>query len=526
MAVAPIKLREDYWETFEVGPADIEFLYQFLLEKEVPQTSQDLTSALVQKRIQQEKLEMEEQRSAEGAVFYPKDTYSGGEVLTFPALSWQQGKVQAVRPGQNPDLGSFQVIRVSLDNGEEREFAAGLAEHVLNTPPDMLQENQSLDLTIVMAEYGEQIQGTLEDELGNTPDFVRIAGKWFPRALLMDIGVGHLNLAEAVLDMLGGGPQSTIELMEQIGLTGKDNPKLAEFSFDLALQEDPRFDEVGPAGQVLWFLNRLEPQEVLNYHPMLRMPEQEYDRNALTPSMLDLERQLDDELSPFSVKSTGQAEAQVTLLLPHWRAGTLPLSARVRHLFPTAYETPRIRFMLVDGDTGEQFPGWVVRPFRYVFGLREWYQSKGVIPGSIIRIRRGKPGEVIVQCESRRPVREWLRTVLIGSDGGIVFAMLKQNIATAFDERMTVVVPDVAALDQIWQSPNRERQTLEKVVIHVAHELVKLNPQSHVHASELYTAVNTVRRCPPGPILAMLATHPKFAHVGDLHFRFEDSERT
>ncbi len=30
---------------------------------------------------------------------------------------------------------------------------------------------------------------------------------------------------------------------------------------DLALQEDARFDEVGPAGQVLWYLKRLEPEE-------------------------------------------------------------------------------------------------------------------------------------------------------------------------------------------------------------------------------------------------------------------------
>jgi hypothetical protein len=56
--------------------------------------------------------------------------------------------------------------------------------------------------------------------------------------------------------------------------------------------------------------------------------------------------------------------------------------------------------------------------------------------------------------------------------------------------------------------------------------LAKLNPQSHVHASELYTAVNIIRRCPPGPILALLASRPWFIHVGDLHYRFDDSERS
>ena len=50
------------------------------------------------------------------------------------------------------------------------------------------------------------------------------------------------------------------------------NPKLVEFSLDLALQEDPRFDEVGPAGEVLWYLHRLEPEEVRQTAPMPALP--------------------------------------------------------------------------------------------------------------------------------------------------------------------------------------------------------------------------------------------------------------
>ena len=85
--------------------------------------------------------------------------------------------------------------------------------------------------------------------------------------------------------------------------------------------------------------------------------------------MLELERKLDDELSPFSGKYPTLNEVQLTLTFPHWRAGTLPLTPRINHLFPTAYEAPRIRFQLVDGETGQKFPGWVVRKNRYVFGL-------------------------------------------------------------------------------------------------------------------------------------------------------------
>jgi hypothetical protein len=50
--------------------------------------------------------------------------------------------------------------------------------------------------------------------------------------------------------------------MEQIGAPDGVSRNLLEFSLNYALQEDGRFDEVGPAGEVLWCLKRLEPDEV------------------------------------------------------------------------------------------------------------------------------------------------------------------------------------------------------------------------------------------------------------------------
>jgi hypothetical protein len=183
--------------------------------------------------------------------------------------------------------------------------------------------------------------------------------------------------------------------------------------------------------------------------------------------------------------------------------------------------------VLVDGETGQKFPGWVVRSNHYVYGLQDWYKSHGLMPGSLIRIKRGKdPGEVIVQCDSQRGSREWVRTVLVGSDGGIVFAMLKQIITAAYDERMAVAIPDPQVLDTAWKQIQKDRVPFERIVVNLMRDLAKLNPQSHVHASELYTAVNIIRRCPPGPILALLASRAWFIHVGDLHYRFDDSERT
>jgi hypothetical protein len=416
---------------------------------------------------------------------------------------------------------------VKFDNNDVREFAANIPNHLLNQPQEISIVESSLDADTVLAYSGEKLLEIINTELIRNQEFVRIAGKWFPRALLIDINVGHLNLVEAILDMAGGGPSPTHLLLEQVGLASNINSKLVEFSLDHALQEDPRFDEVGPSGEVLWFLHRLEPESVLQVPINLRYQPLEYDPTLLTEEMLDLERKLDDELSPLKIKYPNVNEIQLTLTYPHWRAGTLPLTLRINHLFPTAYEAPRIRFVLVDGETGQKFPGWVVRANHYVYGLQDWYKSHGLMPGSLIRVKRGKnPGEVIVQCDSQRGSREWIRTVLVGSDGGIVFAMLKQIITAAYDERMVIAIPDPQGLDTAWKQIQKDRVPFERIVVNTLRDLAKLNPQSHVHASELYTAVNIIRRCPPGPILALLASRSWFIHVGDLHYRFDDSEKS
>ena len=525
MVTATLSIRDDYWETFRLQDEDNELIYNHLLELETPLTTHELIVELIDARIQREKQTIEEQHTAGGDLYQPKGTYSNNQNLVFPALGWQKGRIVEIRQGNNPDLDDFQVIKVDLDDGNSREFAANLKDHILNEPPKIAGESDALNPQFVLLNHGKDIENVLEGYLEGNQDFVRIAGRWFPRELLVDINEGHLNLAEAVLDMAEGGPLPISNLLEQIELDSNVNPKLVEFSLDHALQEDERFDEVGPAGDVLWFLKRLEPQPVLETPIYLQYHEIDYDRSILTSDMLALEQQLDDELSPIEESFTFLDEAEIRMILPHWITGTLPLSARIQHLFPTAYEAPRIRFILIDGESGEKFPGWVVRKEKYVYGFKEWYDSKELIPGSVFRIRKGdQPGEVIIHADSSRSSREWIRTGLIGSDGGIVYAMLKQIITGPFDDRMAVAIPDKNAIPLLWERMQKEKTPFEKVIVNTVRELAKLNPQNHVHASELYAAVNVVMRCPPGPMMALLASRPWFIHVGDLHYRLSDSD--
>jgi hypothetical protein len=377
----------------------------------------------------------------------------------------------------------------------------------------------------LFAEHGADIAAKLEARLKANPDIVRLAGRWFPRALLANVNIGHLNLAEAVLDMAGGGPLPTEGLLPEVGLPTNINPRLQAFSLNYALQEDTRFDEVGPTGQVMWFLKRVEPAEVVEPPRRLASAAPDFDRSALTPVLLDLERVIDDEFSPPPADASAGDEVHITLNYAHRRSGTLPLSWRLAPLFPTALVSPRVRFSLIDEDTREPMPGWVVRGGQYVFGLDEWYRKHDLLAGGHLIVRRGeRPGEVIVRALKRRPTREWVRTAIAGHDGRLAFSMQKRLIGVDYDEQMIVAVDNVAAVDEVWQ--RSQSLPFPRLVADIFRELAKLNPQSAVHAKTLYAAVNVARRSPPGPIFAEVATRPYYALVGDAYWRFDLNQWT
>jgi hypothetical protein len=523
--IAPIKLNENYWKEFSINQSDIEFIYNLLLEKAVPLKSIELLNELVGFRIEQQLKKLQQQSKDQGAVYLPKEEYKKGEQLVFPALDMKSGKITAVRSGFNPEFDNLKVIDVKMDSGEVKSFASNLTDHPLNTAMNVDEADPNLNPENVLSVYGEILETCLSDALKTHEDLVKIAGRWFHRSLLVDISVGHLNLAEAVLEEANGGPLSIADLMEQVELEADAEAKLLEFSFDLALQEDKRFDEVGPAGETLWYLHAMEPNDVKQIPVYLKYTPKEYQREGLEQYLELFEGNLYDELEIWDSTHDPDEDISISLIYPHWRSGTLPLSNSLKQFFPTAHEAPRVNFTFKDDYTQKTFPGWVVRPNNYIYGLNEWYAEHEIMPGSLIKVKKGHlPGEIIIHYEKSRQNKEWLKTVLIGSDQGIVFAMLKHNINADFNERMAVAVPDVAAVDEIWTNKVYDKEPISKTILRVTRELAKLNPQGQVHAQELYAAVNVVRRCPPSLILANLLAEPAITHLGDLYFKFSEKE--
>ncbi|RMG86598.1 MAG: hypothetical protein D6712_07180, partial [Chloroflexi bacterium] len=317
------------------------------------------------------------------------------------------------------------------------------------------------------------------------------------------------NLAEAVLDLADGGPLRTEIILEQIGGLGESHISLQVFSLNYAMSKDDRFDEVGPTGEVLWYLRRMEPEDVQQMPAVLRYTPIDYDTSLILPPMKRIETELADELSSFDI-AEGVQQATITLIYPHRRAGTLPLNHKIRNLFPSARKSRRIWFTLVDAQDGEMYDGWVVPEGKYVAGLDAIYTKYQVPVGAYITIKRGdKPDQIIVDCHTHRPHSEWVN-VLELNDNQINFKTTRRNISTEFDDLMVVGIDDLASVDAFVQSNHHQRRTLVALLKMIIPPLSKLSVQGSVHIKTIYSVMNILRRCPPGPIMATLQANPDF----------------
>ncbi len=515
-----------HWaNSFAVTDEDIEFLVGLLLDGEQPLTTDELTRALVERHLAQESDSLKS-RFLDARVYDPALTYEVGQKLVFPAMDFRLATVRSVRPGDNPQYGDFNVIDVAFEDGEQTgEFAADYPlPHRLSVTgdePPLYPGETGLSVDDILADPEDRtnLADLLYDRLTSSTDLVSVAGRWFPRDLILDVNEGHLYLAEAVLDLAEGGPLDAESILEQISGLGSAPQELQIFSLNYALSRDSRFDEVGPAGQILWYLLRAEPEEVQSTPAMLRYHEISYDRSLLTPEMLALEAEIDDELSP--IKESGPARDVITITLnyPHRRAGTLPLNARMRRIFPTARRTAHIWVTLVDAQDNEEFQGWVVRKERYVYGLMPFYKKHRLPIGAYIAVHHDEAsGKMVINFHAHRPRTEWLR-LITPRNGQIGFENQKRSIGAEYDDLMIIGADDLAAVDALFVPADKDRRSFTTLLRILMSELSRLNPQGTVHFKTLYSALNVMRRTPPGPIFAALVSDPDFEHVGNHYWK-------
>ncbi len=518
----------EYWKKqFQVSEQDVETVYQQILEQNQPIPLGDLAINLVRQHCDAEELATRSELQ-NGKIYQPKDSYQNGDRVIFPSLNFASGEVVASREGTHPDYGSFTVIAVKFTEGDQtREFASSfLQEHPLNASEQTLANMQGLQSAEQL--YGlhrSTIAPKLRDKLNANPDFVRFQDRFFLRDGLPEFHEGLFNIADAAID-INQGPMSADALIEQMGLASGDNiTDITRFSVNYHLANDERFDDVGPTGQVLWYLDRIEPPEA--HHPPRRLQTvpQSYDISLLDDDLLDLIAEIDDELTDEEDAAQVDSSAKsVTLVLnyPHWRVGTLPLTPKTLPFFQTSVYNP-VLIEFVDGRTGDSFPGWVVNEHGYVFGLDDWYTKNKLPVGAYISLKHtDSPRRVIVDYQATRTQRDWIRMVR-AANRRLTFQMNPAAINCKYDDLMLISDADPAEVDKLWVTAQERKTSVYQILCEVFPELSKLNPQSTVHAKTLYSAVNVVRRVSPGVVFQELVSHACFIPMNHGYWTFDST---
>lgn len=510
----------EYWESgFSLSDTDFEQIYNHFLETEKPQTVVELAGLIIRSRVREQAAEVRRLMSG-STVYQPQRSYAVGEEIIFPALKLAKGKVTSVRSGYNPEYGDFNVISVSL-KGKTREFAADYSPaHTLNdSNGGELTEQMAGDADAIVATYGASVAARIATALAKREDFVSIGDQWFVKSLMSDVNIGHLHLTEAILDVAEGGPLTTAEILPQLELDPGVDPNVQEFSLTYHLLRDGRFDDVAPVGKSLWFLRRMEPDAVQTTPERLVYQPVNYDRSLLSAQQIALESELDDEWSDLPPTAPGDPIV-LALSYPHRWAGTLPISSRTRLLFDSG-RSPRRRVVFIDDETNESFAGWVVAEGRYVFGLSGWYKENSIPVGGFIHLRTGpEPGTVLLGYDRRRAQREWVRLATV-KDNRLQFELMRRSIPCGYDDLLIVGTDVVAAVDAHARRAAAMQMTVGTLLSEVFPSLAGLTPQNTVHAKTLYSAVNMLRRVPPGPIFAELTRNPAFKAVGDNYWQNE-----
>ncbi len=248
--------KESFWQNWHLTEEDFDRLLEIFLERGRPLTVEEMASALVERMVE----EVRAQSGGEAdAVYDPTALYEVGTRLRFPRLGNLVGEVVGVREGHNPRYERFSVLQVRFPGQPNvREFVADFHHlHVLNFEPHVALEELSADR--IYSAFGAIIHDKLESALEESDEFVHFGDTWLPKALVVDINVGNLNIAEAMIDVMGKALPPE-ELLTEMEISGNVARPILIFSVNYALAHDERFVNRGSQQKPLWYLRRLEQQ--------------------------------------------------------------------------------------------------------------------------------------------------------------------------------------------------------------------------------------------------------------------------
>lgn len=508
--------QEDFWrDEYKVSEEDLDLVTGLVLDEGTPQPLSVLTSAIILQRFRREQEEVSRQ-AEQGTVYRPVDEHKVGDELVFSALDFAVGKVVDVREGDNPRYEPFNVICVDLGEAE-REFASDFDHaHPLNRPVEELvsRTDEEMDEADLLRLFEHYVARELEPALEEDEDFIRFGDSWFLSALLPEIHIGHLNLAEAII-YEAGEPVRAEKMVEDLELEeGSIDAQL--FALNRTLGEDERFDDVSMDDTPAWYLRALEPEAIYERPQVHEVGYRAEGGEYMGLTMLDMVEEIGDELDDVETMILEEvSDVHFEIVFPHLQAGTMPAARQfMRHLpSETGHHFP---VTFVDQDTEESVQVWVVPEEGYACGLGDWYAQVGMCVGGRVTVRPlEEPLTFEIAVEPRRGGgSDWVRSASV-EDGRLVLQMQRTNIAVDCDSNMMLDVPNSEEIVRLMERTAEGDPPLGSLIRTAIRELVKLSSRGVVHAKAIYSVVNLLRRTGAVPVFSELTRNACFDPVGE-----------
>lgn len=504
-----------YWHNFRLTDGELEYLSELLLEEESPLTAEALAVRLMEKRVREEETVWEERRS-KGVIYQPREAYAKGERLVFSALGDAVGTVVGVRSGRNPEYGPFEVIEVRIEGEEEtREFASSLSHpHSLNFIA--MDEDRDLELDDMAAlsqrlfeKYGHYVAPVLLARMRESPAFVNYGEEWFLRGFLLPVEEGHLNLAEAVMD-LAGGFCAVEDILQVLEFPKGSSRAVQIFSLNYALltDEQGRFEFAGTKDRTEWRLPRVAELKALAF-----------ERG---PKDISLDHVLDEVVEivrdGLEVTETGGVVERWSHVLTFydWYWGHLPYDKGASELFvgPLFKDQRCARLQFLCPDSGEIFPVILYYPGNRELGwlgsseLRNFFEVRGLVPGATILIQRtaSSDSEGLYQITYYPAPAAKLEMLDYEESGQPVFR--RMNVRCELEEEMSLPRSRFTALETLKLLDQDERRVTSSLLTagfqRVAEKLLKgLGIVYRAGFPDLFVATNIERPLPETTLRAI-----------------------
>ena len=473
-----------YWQDFELAESDLEYTSDMLIEEEAPLTVEELTRRLMGRRIEDEKAIWED-REAKGRVYQPREAHSVGDLLVFSALGDAAGTVVGVRPGHNPDFSPFEVIQVRVEGASKtREFAANLVEpHALNVI--QVQKEEDIDLedldavsAVLFERYGHYVTPVVLAGLSESPEFVRFGDEWFLQGFLLPLEEGHLNLAEAVLDLAGGFSPAQ-EVLNVLDMPAETSQAVQMFSLNYTMASDKqdRFRFTGTDGRMVWCLPRVADSIPLRF--------QKTPLDVSRDHVLDDIVEISTEGPPERQPRVDMAQWSHTLTFYDWYWGHLPFNWAARNLLlePLLGEQTCVQLHLRFAKGDEIFPVVVHYPSECQLGwwgstgLRGFFEQRELGPGATVRVRRTSSSRTEGLYEIDFAEGPPTRIEMLDYDEGGQPAFRRISLRCSLDDERTLTRSRFSALEALKLLNENDRRVapllLKTAFVRVAEKLLR-----------------------------------------------------